>query len=296
MSGKLEQRIQSAHLTRTEKVIADYFLEHSGSLYFLTAKDIALALGVSDTSVIRLCRTLGYRGFRELQESLRSELSQVIEREKYVIPQHQVPDKLQKYQDLSSFQCLQFAVDCLQETYRKNDPEKYGQIVRILLESEHIFVSGFRGLAGPARHLGTLLSQYTRHVEYFCDADTRCVEKLLDYGPHDCVILLGAERYSRMTCVLAEMAHADRHHRQAHRALRRRCGHRASRRSVQPRAHKLLYRRELSHRGHRLRVQPHARRISAAAAVPAGRLPVRAAAVLTGGQKALQSQPVFVTI
>ena len=174
MSGKLEQRIQSAHLTRTEKVIADYFLEHSGSLYFLTAKDIALALGVSDTSVIRLCRTLGYRGFRELQESLRSELSQVIEREKYVIPQHQVPDKLQKYQDLSSFQCLQFAVDCLQETYRKNDPEKYGQIVRILLESEHIFVSGFRGLAGPARHLG---------------------------------ILLGAERYSRMTCVLAEMAH-----------------------------------------------------------------------------------------
>ena len=266
MSGKLEQRIQSAHLTRTEKVIADYFLEHSGSLYFLTAKDIALALGVSDTSVIRLCRTLGYRGFRELQESLRSELSQVIEREKYVIPQHQVPDKLQKYQDLSSFQCLQFAVDCLQETYRKNDPEKYGQIVRILLESEHIFVSGFRGLAGPARHLGTLLSQYTRHVEYFCDADTRCVEKLLDYGPHDCVILLGAERYSRMTCVLAEMAH------------------------------KLLYRRELSHRGHRLRVQPHARRISAAAAVPAGRLPVRAAAVLTGGQKALHSQAFFVTI
>ena len=44
-------------------------------------------------------------------------------------------------------------------------------------------------------------------MEYFCDADTRCVEKLLDYGPHDCVILLGAERYSRMTCVLAEMAH-----------------------------------------------------------------------------------------
>ena len=263
MSGKLEQRIQSAHLTRTEKVIADYFLEHSGSLYFLTAKDIALALGVSDTSVIRLCRTLGYRGFRELQESLRSELSQVIEREKYVIPQHQVPDKLQKYQDLSSFQCLQFAVDCLQETYRKNDPEKYGQIVRILLESEHIFVSGFRGLAGPARHLGVLLSQYTRHVEYFCDADTRCVEKLLDYGPHDCVILLGAERYSRMTCVLAEMAH---------------------------------------NAGCRLIVitdkltAPYARRVSAAAAVPAGRLPVRAAAVLTGGQKALHSRIFFVII
>ena len=35
MSGKLEQRIQSAHLTRTEKVIADYFLEHSGHGIFV---------------------------------------------------------------------------------------------------------------------------------------------------------------------------------------------------------------------------------------------------------------------
>ena len=146
MSGKLEQRIQSAHLTRTEKVIADYFLEHSGSLYFLTAKDIALALGVSDTSVIRLCRTLGYRGFRELQESLRSELSQVIEREKYVIPQHQVPDKLQKYQDLSSFQCLQFAVDCLQETTRMNDRENNGKYLLIIICVIPKFYAAYRAL------------------------------------------------------------------------------------------------------------------------------------------------------
>ena len=69
MDTSLQQRIQSADLTRTEKRIADYFLDHSESLYFMTARDIAQELGVSDTSIIRLCRTLGYRGFRELQES-----------------------------------------------------------------------------------------------------------------------------------------------------------------------------------------------------------------------------------
>ena len=57
---RLQQRIQSADLTRTEKRIADYFLDHSESLYFMTARDIAQELGVSDTSIIRLCRTLGY--------------------------------------------------------------------------------------------------------------------------------------------------------------------------------------------------------------------------------------------
>ena len=71
MNTSLQQRIQSADLTRTEKRIADYFLDHSESLYFMTARDIAQELGVSDTSIIRLCRALGYRGFRELQESQR---------------------------------------------------------------------------------------------------------------------------------------------------------------------------------------------------------------------------------
>ena len=46
MNTSLQQRIQSADLTRTEKRIADYFLDHSESLYFMTARDIAQELGV----------------------------------------------------------------------------------------------------------------------------------------------------------------------------------------------------------------------------------------------------------
>ena len=46
MDTSLQQRIQSADLTRTEKRIADYFLDHSESLYFMTARDIAQELGV----------------------------------------------------------------------------------------------------------------------------------------------------------------------------------------------------------------------------------------------------------
>ena len=90
MNTSLQQRIQSADLTRTEKRIADYFLDHSESLYFMTARDIAQELGVSDTSIIRLCRALGYRGFRELQESQRAELAQVMESGRYVIPRPEV--------------------------------------------------------------------------------------------------------------------------------------------------------------------------------------------------------------
>ena len=150
MDTSLQQRIQSADLTRTEKRIADYFLDHSESLYFMTARDIAQELGVSDTSIIRLCRTLGYRGFRELQESQRAELAQVMESGRYVIPRQQVEGKLEQYQNCSPFQCLQLAMETLQETYRKNRPEKFERAAQLLLQSEHIFISGFRGFSGAA--------------------------------------------------------------------------------------------------------------------------------------------------
>lgn len=206
MDTSLQQRIQSADLTRTEKRIADYFLDHSESLYFMTARDIAQELGVSDTSIIRLCRALGYRGFRELQESQRAELAQVMESGRYVIPRQQVEGKLEQYQNCSPFQCLQLAMETLQETYRKNRPEKFERAAQLLLQSEHIFISGFRGFSGSARYMGVLLSQYINRVTYYCDADTRCVEGLIDYGSQDCVVVFGAERYSRMSCVLAQIA------------------------------------------------------------------------------------------
>ena len=56
-------------------------------------------------------------------------------------------------------------------------------------------------------HLSLLLSQFTSHIRSCCKADSECVEQMLDYGRNDCVVLIGVERYSKMTRVMAEMAH-----------------------------------------------------------------------------------------
>lgn len=290
MDTSLQQRIQSADLTRTEKRIADYFLDHSESLYFMTARDIAQELGVSDTSIIRLCRTLGYRGFRELQESQRAELAQVMESGRYVIPRQQVEGKLEQYQNCSPFQCLQLAMETLQETYRKNRPEKFERAAQLLLQSEHIFISGFRGFSGSARYMGVLLSQYINRVTYYCDADTRCVEGLIDYGSQDCVVVF--RRGALLPHVLragpdrpGRPLPSDRYHRQAHRTSGRGGGHRAAGGFHQSHRRQLLSGCELSGGGHRLRGQPPAGRLSPAAAVPHGPLPVGAASILMRAQK-----------
>lgn len=210
MSLQLETRIKNARLTKTEQMAADYFLNHRESLYFMTAKDIARALGISDTSVIRLCRTLGYRGFQELQEQLRQELSQQLAREKYVVPCRQIPEDGRSAPDAGYVRDLELAVQALQGTYLKNGPDKIRQTADLLLKSDRIFVGGFRGASAAACYLGVLLAQYTGRVEYAARADSGCVETVLDYGEDDCVVLVGTERYSGMACVLADMARENR--------------------------------------------------------------------------------------
>ena len=206
MSLDLEERIKNARMTKTERQIADFFLDNRGSLYFMTSKDIALALHVSDTSVIRLCRTLGYSGFKDLQQRLQKDLSETLDNDKYVLPYQKLPEKTETSKDIGSFQFLEKIQQNLANTLSKNSNRSIQHVVELLLASEHIFVAGFRGSASAACYLGVLLSQYIPHVEYAVSADSGCIETFLGYGEKDCAILIGTERYSKMTCILADMA------------------------------------------------------------------------------------------
>ena len=199
----LEDRIKNAHLTKIERQIADFFLDNRGSLYFMTAKDIAMALHVSDTSVIRLCRTLGYSGFKELQQILQKDLSETLDSDKYVLPYQQIADKPSAS---GSFQFLEAIQQNLINTSSRNLPKSIEHAAELLRSSEHIFVAGFRGSAPAACYLGVLLSQYIAHVEYVTKADSSCIESFLGYGEGDCAVLIGTERYSKMACILADMA------------------------------------------------------------------------------------------
>lgn len=206
MEGSFADRVKNVRLTQTEKEIADYFLEHEQELYFSTSKALAQALGVSDTSVIRLCRSLGYKGFRDMQESIRADLSDTMRRSRYVTPQNQVSEKLCKSSERGSRQVLESALAGLENTYSRNRQEQFAEAAELILSSRHIYVAGFRGSAGVAAHMGVLLAQMVRHVKYSIRADSECVEAMLDYGPEDCVILFGAARYSKMSKTLAKMA------------------------------------------------------------------------------------------
>src|SRR5690606_27454890 len=76
--GDLRQRLSHAAGTGTpgERVLAHYLLANLSSLPFETAATVAAKVGVSEASVGRFCRSIGYRHLKDLKSSLQVDLGE----------------------------------------------------------------------------------------------------------------------------------------------------------------------------------------------------------------------------
>lgn len=79
-------------LTRTDAEIAEYILAHFNTIGFQTSTTLAEAVGVSDTSVIRFIRKLGFKGYSEFRAEMNKRAArQIGQSEKGLSPGENMP-------------------------------------------------------------------------------------------------------------------------------------------------------------------------------------------------------------
>ena len=66
--GNIESKLKL--LTNTEKKVADYILAHSRETLEYTVTELAEHADVSDATVVRFCRSVGYKGYQDLKIKL----------------------------------------------------------------------------------------------------------------------------------------------------------------------------------------------------------------------------------
>lgn len=54
-------------LSKKEKLVIDYILENSERVFSMTVSDLAKKVGVAASTIVRLCKNLGYSGFSEFK-------------------------------------------------------------------------------------------------------------------------------------------------------------------------------------------------------------------------------------
>ena len=73
MSGSsliLDIQLSYNQFTKTEKKIADYVVQNTNKVLFMSITELSESCGVADASVHRFCRTMGVKGYQEFKMKL----------------------------------------------------------------------------------------------------------------------------------------------------------------------------------------------------------------------------------
>lgn len=210
MTKLLRERLTDLPVSasRADRALAAYMLAEPASLPFETAASLAAKVSVSEPTVGRFCRRLGYTGFKDLKSHLGAELGDgpwlIGDRLNDLRTRHHAGED-----QLAGG--LELEMAALVAVYELAQSDAWATVVKRLATTRAVFAAGFQTERGMAQIFVNQL-QYLRDGVQLLDLSDGNFSPLLARGTGDsddtALVLFEARRYSRVARDLAMEARA----------------------------------------------------------------------------------------
>jgi DNA-binding MurR/RpiR family transcriptional regulator len=193
--GKLET------FSAAERRLADFMLEFPGELASYAASELAALAGVSNATVSRFIRRLGYASYEEAKRDVRRE-------KESGSPLFQAVKSDAKGAAQASLVAthLEQSQSNLVRTFAQLSDAQMRDIVGALVKAPRVLIFGTRGSHGFARYLRWQMLQVLPSVVAIPGAGESLGEHLAGLGPQDCLVVFGIRRQTRQMAGLLEAA------------------------------------------------------------------------------------------
>jgi DNA-binding MurR/RpiR family transcriptional regulator len=207
MTKPLRDRLTAAlaSASKADKALANYMLTELASLPFETASSIAAKVEVSEPTVGRFCKTIGYDGFKDLKKNLRNELGD---------GPWLIGDRLRDLQSRTKAgedqlsRGLELEMAALVAVYEAAHSPEWDVVVKRLAKARTVHACGFQTERGMAQIFVNQL-QYLRDGVHLIDlASGNFAEVLAVQDTDAALVIFEARRYSRHAQLLAAEAKA----------------------------------------------------------------------------------------
>ncbi|WP_026891891.1 MurR/RpiR family transcriptional regulator [Lacrimispora aerotolerans] len=131
-------RLEYNQFTKAEKKVADYILQNSREVLFMSITGLAEACEVGDTSVFRFCKTLDLKGYQEFKMRLSLSLHDETTGQGRLEGDISLRDSFQEV----SRKVLNTNMSALEETYSLLNEEQFGKVIDALYEAKRICFFG----------------------------------------------------------------------------------------------------------------------------------------------------------
>lgn len=203
----LRQRLSDSteHATKAERAIASYMLTNLPSLPFETAASVAAKIGVSEASIGRYARSIGFLHFKDLKARLQADLG---DRAWLIGDRLRDFHTRSRHGEAEQARALELEVLAIVAVHEMAAGPEFARTVARLATCGTVHVAGFQTERCHALQLAHGL-QYLRSGVQLADlAGGNFAEILLDDPANACLVLIDARRYSRQTKELAQAARA----------------------------------------------------------------------------------------
>ncbi|QFT98610.1 DNA-binding transcriptional regulator HexR [Roseovarius sp. THAF8] len=194
--GKLERELPK--LPKQEAKVAQFILLNVQTIGPETGKSLAQRAGVSEITVGRLMRRLGYGGTKHLKQLLR---------EQFTIGGPSISPSADIDSRMS--QIMEAELSAVRTVFQQTDNEHWDRARRIVGSASRIYVTGFQSVRGLAEDFARRLSIARPKVQYLSPHDSMLGEWLDSDNSatkHECLVMLDVVPYANEGQALARIA------------------------------------------------------------------------------------------
>lgn len=200
----LEEQLDAVlpELSNLEAQVAQYMRLNIGDLSFETGASLAGKVGVSEITVSRLLRRLGYEGMRGLKKELRNQLLNRELLSEVATGDLEVPEPFA--------QVLDMELEAIQDVYRQCASPTWRRLIKAIADADRVYVTGFQTVRGVAEDCARRLALARSDVRFLAAHDGMLTEWLeASHGKNqrtkECLILIDVVAYAREAPVLARL-------------------------------------------------------------------------------------------
>lgn len=203
LSGaELRHRIFAAagDLTRQQRAISEYVLDHMQEIPFLSVPELAERTGASEATVVRFCQRLGYSGYADLKmamvEALRDEMA--------ASASAPSTGDVAAIQRDSLLAVAKLEQQNIQRTLDSVDRKVFRQVAAALFRADHVYTFGLGISAYLADFACYLFTEHGLRATRLATRYTSPREQLVVLRPSDLVVVFSFPPYSKQTLEVLE--------------------------------------------------------------------------------------------
>lgn len=198
---KILEKLKNTRLTKKEKRIAEFFLDEEQRVFLMNVADIAKTIDVSDTSVIRFIKSLGFENFTDFKNSGQEDIKSRLDK---------TNDFIKNLDIIKENSIEQLYIHKINEEVNKifnsSSQKQIKKISNLIIKAKNKYIVGFKSTAGIANFFGVRLGFMLENVSTFNIDDSVVVNSIFNIKQEDILIIFDYPMYSKVAVVLAKIA------------------------------------------------------------------------------------------